>query len=171
MKNIMIDLETMGQKSNAAIISIGAVYFDNSGLGSTFSVLVDLDSSVEMGMDIDASTVMWWMKQSEDARSVFTGASIHLADALFAFSEFVEEGCTLWGNGADFDNVILANAYDKCNIPFPFKFWNNRCYRTMKNIFRDVEMDRKGIYHNALDDAISQAEHLVKIANEKGIKL
>lgn len=171
MKNIMIDLETMGQKGNAAIVSIGAVYFDNSGLGRQFSMLVDLESSVDAGLDIDASTVMWWMKQSEAARSSLAGDAENIVDVLSAFSVFAADGFTLWGNGADFDNAILANAYDKCKMPFPFKFWNNRCYRTMKNIFRDVKMDRKGVYHNALDDAISQAEHLVKIANEKGIKL
>lgn len=171
MKNIMIDLETMGQKGNAAIIAIGAVYFDNNGLGDEFYVLVDIQSCVDIGMEIDASTVMWWMKQSDEARSAFSDKSSSIFLALDHLREFMGSSSVLWGNGSDFDNVILANAYDKLNQQLPWKFWNSRCYRTMKNMFKDVKMVREGVHHNALSDAITQAKHLVKIVNEKGIKL
>ncbi len=167
----MIDLETMGQKGNAAIIAIGAVYFDNNGLGDEFYVLVDIQSCVDIGMEIDASTVMWWMKQSDEARSAFSDKSSSIFLALDHLREFMGSSSVLWGNGSDFDNVILANAYDKLNQQLPWKFWNSRCYRTMKNMFKDVKMVREGVHHNALSDAITQAKHLVKIVNEKGIKL
>ncbi len=47
MNNLMIDLESMGKKPNAPIVSIGAVFFDpQSGeLGQEFYTAVNLESA------------------------------------------------------------------------------------------------------------------------------
>lgn len=49
MNNLMIDLETMGKKPNAPIVSIGAVFFNpQSGeLGPEFYAVVSLESAME----------------------------------------------------------------------------------------------------------------------------
>ncbi|MBK0004878.1 3'-5' exonuclease, partial [Erwinia sp. S38] len=46
MNHLMIDLETMGNKPNAAIVSIGAVFFepDSGEIGNTFYSNVQLES-------------------------------------------------------------------------------------------------------------------------------
>lgn len=69
--DVMLDLETMGQGPDAAIVAIGAVSFDLEAgkLGSEFYTVVDLTSSVEAGGKMDPSTVLWWLQQSEQARS------------------------------------------------------------------------------------------------------
>ncbi len=74
----------------------------------------------------------------------------------------------MWGCGSDFDNVVLANAYTMCGLKAPWNFWNNRCYRTIKARYPEVEFERVGVYHRAVDDARSQALHLMKI--EKDLK-
>lgn len=55
--NIMVDLETLGTKPNSAILSIGAVAFDDQGLHDEFYCNVDLISSIACGYEIDADTV------------------------------------------------------------------------------------------------------------------
>lgn len=67
-KHVMIDLETLSSKSNAAIVAIGAVMFDAYGPHSNFYCQVDAKDCQRRGMDIDADTVMWWFKQSQAAR-------------------------------------------------------------------------------------------------------
>lgn len=67
----------------------------------------------------------------------------------------------VWGNGAAFDNVILASAYRRVTAGTPWQYWNDRCYRTVKALHPDVPMQRTGDHHNALDDAISQAHQLI----------
>ncbi|HFW3715890.1 TPA: 3'-5' exonuclease, partial [Salmonella enterica subsp. enterica serovar 6,7:y:-] len=49
MNNLMIDLETMGKKPNAPIVSIGGVFFDpQSGeIGHEFYTAVNLESAME----------------------------------------------------------------------------------------------------------------------------
>ena len=69
----------------------------------------------------------------------------------------------VWGNGASFDNVILSESYYRAAILRPWPFWKDRCYRTIKTIYPDVELVRSGTHHNALDDARTQAEHLIAI--------
>lgn len=70
MNHLMIDLETMGNKPSAPIVSIGAVIFDPSTgeFGPDFYRVVSLKSSVDGGAVPDADTIMWWMQQSEEAR-------------------------------------------------------------------------------------------------------
>lgn len=164
MANIMIDLETMGTSSNAAIIAIGACKFGSKGVTDKFYEVVDLGNAVKWGMTMDTSTVLWWMQQSEEARGEFARKGISLPAALEAFAGWIEKDDKIWGNGSDFDNVILANAYRLCGQELPWKFWNNRCYRTLKGLFTKIEAgDRAGTHHNALDDAIFQAEHTIRI--------
>ena len=70
----------------------------------------------------------------------------------------------VWGNGATFDNVIIANAYKAVSLDKPWAYRSDRCYRTMINTFQDVRKpDMQGTVHNALDDAKLQAKHLCMI--------
>lgn len=164
-KHIMLDLETMGNDSDAAIVAIGAVAFEEDvGLQSAFYTAVKLESSVYHGLAISPSTVLWWLEQSKEARQALTSPeAMDLRDALGAFSRFVSENggdkAQVWGNGAAFDNVIIRNAYKAVKLDVPWPFWNDRCYRTLRALNTSVKVpDRGGVHHNALDDAKYQAE-------------
>ncbi len=172
----MLDLETMGNGNRAAIIAIGAVIFDASGVKDNgFYAQVSLDSSVGQGLEMDTSTVLWWLQQSDAARAAFKGneKADSLSTVLNDFAIWLEQfgDIQMWGNGAAFDNTILSAAYRKCSQNQPWKFWNDRCYRTMKALFPDVKSARFGTHHNALDDARTQAWHLIEICEKHGIKL
>ncbi|MEE9355205.1 MAG: 3'-5' exonuclease [Methylococcaceae bacterium] len=163
---IMLDLETMGNGSNAAIIAIGAVKFNLDGIFDTFYDMISLESSMKEGLIVDPGTIIWWMQQSEDARSIFNSDMItDLRPVLVEFSKWIIDPDTeIWGNGVDFDNVVLANAYRACGIQIPWNFRYNRCYRTMKNMYDMFEIDdTECTKHCAIDDAKSQANHLIEI--------
>lgn len=63
MKDIMVDLESMGVGNNPALIQIAAVQFDiNTGeIGNIFDMKIDLQSSLDAGLEISAGTVKFWM--------------------------------------------------------------------------------------------------------------
>ena len=164
MKNVMVDLETLGTSSNAVIIAIGAVEFcKDAGLGRSFYEVIDPQSCVDQGLKIDVSTVMWWMKQSDAARAAFDQPNRHMNAVLLEFALWFPGGAALWGNGATFDNVILNNAYESARIKRPWERWSDRCYRTLKNLRPDIKLDRDGTHHHALDDAKTQALHAIQI--------
>lgn len=168
--NVMLDLETMDNTSDSAIVSIGACVFSSAnGITSKFGIDVDLQSAIDYGGTVGGSTVLWWLSQKWEARKKLTQAkALSLPDALTEFSNWIPKGAIVWGNGSDFDNVILKNAYRLVDMPVPWPKFNDRCFRTMKAIFKDVQKPkREGIAHSALDDAIFQATWILKIFEEK----
>lgn len=175
MSHIMLDLETMGNGPQAAIIAIGAVAFDLSGIKDRFYTQVSLESSISAGLIADPSTIMWWMQQSDEARAAFkdNDKALALGGALVQFAEWLRAagGEQVWGNGASFDNAILSNAYRATGSEQPWKFWNDRCYRTFKSLLNAVPMQRVGTHHNALHDAESQAQHLIDNALAFGLQI
>lgn len=88
MRDVMLDLETMGNGPRAAIVAIGAVEFDldTGAVGERFYTPVDLATSVSLGGEMDASTVLWWMQQSDEARAAFSMGGAHLEKELMDFS-------------------------------------------------------------------------------------
>ena len=178
MNHIMLDLETLDTGPDAVVIGIGAIVFDpeSQKLGDTFYVEMsdDIDAQQRLGRTISGGTLTWWMGQNTEAKAIFSkdGVSpdirIPTYDALQKFKSFVEANgagtAMLWGNGANFDNVILRNLYSAFGMVAPWKFYNDRCHRTVKNLAITLHnpefQERIGTHHNALDDAITQAVHL-----------
>ncbi len=174
--HVMLDLETLGKGDRAAIISIGAVKFDPAGVGveSGFYVNVDAESAQAYGLQIDASTVMWWLHADREVarRALLESTPVGLAEALDGFADwFGTDSLPTWGNGATFDNIITRNAFAAVGRDLPWKFWDDRCYRTLKNLAPALKLERVGTYHNALDDATSQALHMQAIVAHLGLVL
>ena len=125
-------------------------------------------------MKISWSTIKWWLSQSDDARKYLLMDGIKIENALIGLKNFLTDISyennvpLIWGNGVSFDNVHVANAYKICDIALPWDYKQDRCYRTVKSFFPDIEIPKKGVKHNSLDDAINQANHLLTI-NEKFI--
>lgn len=173
MHHVMIDLETLGNKPDAPIAAIGAVFFDPStaNLGASFYTRVDFATDVSVGAKIDPETIKWWMKQSGAARAELCGdGSLTIQNALTALSCFLaRDELQIWGNGASFDCVILRAAYVRTSLKTPWQYWNDRDVRTIVEIGRAIGIDPKdelqfnGTRHNALADAVHQAAYVSHI--------
>ncbi|ENS0888506.1 3'-5' exoribonuclease, partial [Escherichia coli] len=171
--HLMIDLETMGKKSNAPIVVIGAVFFDpqNGEIGPTFYIVISLVDAMDTGAVPDGSTIEWWLAQSSEARSAILVDQVKLVDALIQFREFIneysdEKFVQVWGNGATFDNTILRTSYERLNIPCPWRYYNDRDVRTIVELGKTIGFDARtvipfeGVRHHALDDARHQAKYV-----------
>jgi hypothetical protein len=164
MKHIMVDLETMGTTASAVILSIGAVRFDLESDkidGNGFYASVSIESNLDLGRRIQEDTLLWWLKQPAAALNVFHEEKVELSSALEDFSDWIStDDHFMWSNGADFDLPMLAHAYSQVGIEAPWKFWNNRCFRTYKNLpgAKNIRIDATGVKHNALSDAYQQAQ-------------
>ncbi len=171
--HLMIDLETMGKKSNAPIVVIGAVFFDpqTGEIGPTFYIVISLVDAMDTGAVPDGSTIEWWLAQSSEARSAILVDQVKLVDALIQFREFIneysdEKFVQVWGNGATFDNTILRTSYERLNIPSPWRYYNDRDVRTIVELGKTIGFDARtvipfeGVRHHALDDARHQAKYV-----------
>ncbi|ENY7424411.1 3'-5' exoribonuclease [Escherichia coli] len=171
--HLSVDLETMGKNPDAPIISIGAIFFDpqTGDMGPEFSKTIDIDTA---GGVIDRDTIKWWLKQSREAQSAIFTDEIPLDDALLQLREFINENSgesfvQIWGNGANFDNVILRRSYERQGIPCPWRYYNDRDVRTIVELGNAIGFDVRmaipfeGVPHNALDDARHQAKQVSAI--------
>lgn len=166
--HIMLDIETMGNYSYSSILSIGALEFDiESGkTGKEFYVNVDLQSCMDLGLIVNASTIMWWMQQNEQARKDLSERkSLPIKDALLEFSKFCNTDYQIWGNSARFDCGILQNAYNKAGISIPWDFRKERCVRTLVSFKPEIKDNTEfnGTKHNSLSDCYFQVEYCSKI--------
>lgn len=178
MNHLMIDIETMGNKPAAPIVAIGAVFFDpQSGeLGAEFYVAINLASAMAQGATPDGDTILWWLRQSAEARAaICTDDAYSITAALCELSAFIDRHVDsakylkVWGNGANFDNVILRSAYERAGIICPWQFWNDSDVRTMVLLGKELGFDPKrdmpfdGVAHNALADARHQVKYVSAI--------
>ena len=174
--HVMIDLETLSTEPNAAIIAIGAVKFDQAEPANMdrFYCPITVASNIERKRHISASTLEWWMSkdQAEPWDMYMRSERQHIAVALDGFFDwFGPDSLPTWGNGATFDNVILADAFRQAGLRHPWSYKHDRCYRTVCNMAPSVELKREGMYHNAVDDAQTQAMHLRKVASHLNLLL
>ncbi|MFZ5214928.1 exonuclease [Enterobacter hormaechei] len=177
--HLMVDIEAFGKKADSPVVSIGAVFFDPStgNTGSEFYKVISLESAMASGGVPDASTIIFWLKASPEARSVLVmDDAIPLDDALLQLNEFIAENAAngpeyvqVWGNGATYDNVLLEASYDRTGIRCPWKFWNNRDVRTIVELGKAVgckpryEIPFEGEPHKAISDALHQVKYVSAI--------
>lgn len=184
LNHIMVDLETRGVVPGCIVVSIGAVVFDPLAgtLGKEFYTVISYEDSKDRFLREEKDCMdNFWAKQSEEARQALYDSekpdAPTVPQALAHFNQWLssigmKSSLRVYGNGADFDNPLLRVVYDAGQVEPFYGGYSGRCYRTLKNLdelFGDTlgfhKLDsgrhRTGTHHNALDDAKSQALHLM----------
>lgn len=179
MKDLMVDIETMGTGSTSAIIQLGACYFNRKTgkVGKTFLENVSLDSSMFYGCTVNASTIEWWMKQEN--KSWLEEPKVQsIADTLCKFSDFLSwngknnilNKVYVWSHST-FDIPILMNAYKAIQYSAPFHYRMTRDLRTLTHLAgnklnEDIkEKHYKEDVHNALADCKYRVKYCVECLN------
>ena len=171
MPNVMLDLETLDTHPTAVVLSIGAVC--DADPTNTFQMYLEIEPQVAYGATISTSTLSWWLGQNEVARDDQVHAEQHRqapVDALVAFDDWLHSfgdpaQLTMWGNGAGFDVPIVRHHMRVNGVPAPWKFWNEKCFRTLKSLFPHVKNPNAN-QHTALGDALNQLLHLQFLLDE-----
>ncbi len=163
--HLMLDLETLGNKNNSAILSIGAVEFDieTGETGREFYQRIDLQSCLDKGLIVNGSTFYWWLQQNKKVREEIAKDGDNLLDVLLAFKQFTLQlgNFQIWGNGVRFDVGILENAYVACGYQeMPWNFRNERDVRTLVSfapyIKEEIKFPSTSIIHLPIDDCKHQ---------------
>ena len=177
---VMIDIETLGKTPESVVLSVGAAVMDME----TFAIVdkkywvMDLKEQKNR-RSIDAETVMWWMQQSDDARAAFRNLipntnAITFKDELQAlFNQYNTK--TVWANGTNFDIPILSNyiySYfmgpgDEVDlVPWNYRWQDMRSLATVMASVMPYNStfysQHASVAHNALDDAVRQAEYVLQ---------
>lgn len=179
--HLMLDVETLGTDSRAVVLSLGSVFL-SPGFPSFYMSFAD--ATTPGGMDninyqidflersVSADTLAWWlMKAPQQSReATFCPKPVHVRPVYEGLEEWIEwiddhlpeeqDTLIVWGNGAAFDQPIIESLMNDVGIRAPWKFWDTRCYRTMKALYKHIPRPVPEIPHHALHDALAQAKHL-----------
>lgn len=174
--HVMADIETIGVKPGSVIASIGLVRFKpdlgrvqsaDELLNQSLKVGIDLEDSLTQGFSVDGDTLKWWLRQSDAARkSTFEAGSELIGPCLQKVLKFFKAGDKIWGNGANFDTVLMEAYFDWSKSFYPWKFYNVRCFRTLKtmNGYDSAAIPANTLPHDCVADAIFQVQTAQAIA-------
>lgn len=170
VKHVMVDLETLGTRQYAPVLSIGAVVFDPH---SDHIAPVNYYRVISQpSMNVETATLVWWLKQGdkllkllEPNDSSITRRSVGTSFIFWLKTHHQAEEYRFWCHGLDFDlrlfkELFESNFSETDTWAALFKYNDGRDTRT---IFEAANFDYKafpryGEFHNALDDAITQAK-------------
>lgn len=175
--DIMLDLETLGVRCGSVILSIGACTFDRvtgthlftGPKQPTFHRFLRIKEQQLAGCTVDASTFLWWLGQSDQARKAMLNGQDEagvVEGVLNGLDHWFNVVCPevparkVWANGADFDLALLSELYRKWGRQAPWPYNGARDMRTVLDIAgckaADLIPTSTGA-HDALVDAQYQA--------------
>jgi hypothetical protein len=165
----MIDIETLGTAHSSIFLSVAAVPFDlktRAYKGKEFFYkTVELNSAMKAGLTIDPSTLQWWLNQKPEVMKLMFKDAQPLEEVLKDLSAYFKAKGLIypWGNSASFDLGILTNAYQKIGLPVPWKFYNERCYRTVVSLFAQNVPKKPENAHDPVADCHYQLNRLLAL--------
>lgn len=171
MRRVMVDLETLGHTPSALVVQIGACDFDlpDGRIIDTFSHNCSVQSGMDAGFEITASTLLWWLGQDDDARTlVFKQRTISIMDAMTELNRYLRGADEVWCH-ATFDAPIITHHTHVLGIELSVPYYRFRDIRTLEalsGVGVSDRPEREGTHHTALDDCIYQVA-LVKTCFDK----
>lgn len=169
-KHVMFDLETLSQVPGGVIVSIGACKFTfENGITDKFLINIDIESSKTIGLNIDKSTINWWLEQPAEVRNAWRKDPVPVRQAFGDFKDWLGDTSKtlIWSHG-EFDKAFVSVANSKLGTEMPWKYWNEMCMRTTLNLvganFKEYRTKNfPDGYHNALEDSIVQTNFLIEL--------
>ena len=163
MNEVMIDIETLSTRTDATVLTIGAVRFDRHAPPDadpdTFYRRIDRASCEVLGLHVDPDTEAWWARQSAEAQheALHHPERVPLENALRDFAQWVGTSKLVWAKSPDFDCKILETACGRLGVTVPWKFWNVRDVRTAMDLggVRNSDL-QQGSEHTAIGDCLKQ---------------
>lgn len=137
--HVMLDLETLSVRTNAALLQIAAIAFDieTGELGPSFCAFINDPGK---GVHYAPETIRWWMQQPRAAiiAAQCEEHGVEIVSALSALGTWLYEREDahgelegLWSHGLTFDVPILADAFERNDFTPPWHYRTPRDTRTL----------------------------------------
>lgn len=167
--HVMVDIETLSTKTNAVITQIAMIRFCpvTGEVFNSISHNVNIQSCLDIGLTVEAKTLEFWFSQSREAQL----EALKFGDDVESIREVIEsvirfilacgDDIRMWGKGPTFDLSKLDYVMGLLGLEKPWKFWLERCVRTM---IADVDsvnyLPFDGTPHVAHDDCLHQIKQI-----------
>ncbi len=182
-ENLMFDIETLGHRESAVILSLACIPFSFNNL-KKFSEYLDTGFFVKFSVmeqmkkynrTISKDTIAWWEKQTPEAKQLSLPpkeTDMTLMDGFVALSKFIHERTCynkydsfVISRGCHFDFPIITHAYEESlRFSVPFNVFKIRDLRSFVDILTGgnsgfypsqlvFDGDTTIVKHNPLHDA------------------
>lgn len=178
MIHCMLDIEALDRKNTAAVLSLGAIAWDQDDqttkrfkIVGQFYQRFDLRDVMRLGGTVGVDTLLWWLTQEPEAiAEAFSLGERHnvgLRNGLRSFGKWYKfHRCErVWANGTTYDINILNTSFEMATVKLPWPYNAVRDMRYFHDVpdpdgamkaFCDAQYNT-GVAHHALDDAMRQA--------------
>ena len=170
--DIMVDIETLGNKTDSTIFQIAAVAFDIE-TGRHFQYFHHIANIAENEkMNVTGDTLKWWLNTDKELLTKLLNKGEESSEELLRMFWNWMTGLVLdhdvyfWGNGILFDNKMIQHQLEALGLGYPIFFRNDRDVRTIVELaaikLGTSEKDlRKKYYdktaaHDAANDVANQ---------------
>lgn len=158
-----LDIETTGTESDAAVLSVALVYFDETKQ-YTFEQLIDNSCFVKFNLKeqiknykrtVEKETLDWWKKQCKIAQEISLMPSdndVTVKEGIkilrqYAKDNSVNEKELIWTRGS-LDQIVLDSLFRSAGEEHLFKYSHYRDMRTAIDLLKETS---KGGYCEVLD--------------------
>ena len=170
INELMVDIETSGDKPGCKVLSLGAFGFNKDGQQVEFYRRFDTKAQSAQGLFDTDSTMTWWQSQGKEAFEEAFGGDTDPIKGIADFKQWVmanfrtgrADKFKAWSQGIDFDFPIMnrfftAFGFNGC----PWQFWQQYDYRTVANLFPVIKSAEGNVLkHSAIEDAKAQMRGL-----------
>lgn len=163
-KYIIIDIETLGRRNDAAVTQVGIVIVDeNFDVLDSYLIQVTPDAWNTCDRTFTGETLLWWMEKKNTPISKkpthIVNSYKYLVDKLYQiFDRYNTEDTTIWTKGS-MDLFCIKDLCEYFDMNTPWEFWQPRDIRTAKEFIKEWKTFENN-NHNALDDALNQLREL-----------
>ena len=167
MNDIMIDTETLSTSPRAAVMSLGYAVFNEKEILSTGGWVINVASSILAGGEVCSDTIAWWKQREPDAVNAVTHGGLHIDSVMSQLRDVcvMRDVQKVWAHGATFD-IPIVEFYMK---EPPWRYSDHRDTRTLFDVAERRGWEKPkmvdGVAHNAVDDAVFQAECVISALN------
>lgn len=177
--HIAIDIETLGVRPGAPVLSIGIAEFNEQGVFVKREYHHDFEDAVHASQHVDGSTIKWWLKMVGDDPSLAgqfdrphtCGTKLFLKLIANTIEDIREDAprdekgepvIRVWAAPARFDFGLLLNLFETQGMAAPWQHWEERDGRTVYDLAPHLRV-KPETKHLAVDDAVALAESMIKI--------
>ncbi len=139
--HVMVDIETIDTRPEAAVLSVGAVVFSFDKGPQTFPYYssMEINSQLIKGRRVNHDTLKFWAHQEDDARHAAFNGGAETAVVLGSLAGTIRSGltgpdATIWAYPAAFDLAILTGLFADYNLVLPWHYRQQRCARTLHHL-------------------------------------
>lgn len=164
-KHIIIDIETLGRRNDAAITQVGIVIAEEDfNILDSYLIQVTPDVWNTCNRTFTGETLLWWMQQKNTPISKTPTNIVYnytqLVNKLYQiFNRFNTEDTIVWTKGS-MDLFCIKDICEYLNIETPWKFWQPRDIRTAKEFIKEWKTIENENAHNALNDVLTELNEL-----------